>query len=103
MEKVEYFIVDGALDRKSSSLPGLSDKTILATGAVLAPDIEGVIAKTSLAVKKLLLPQVQSEIERNIYKDLIKNQHTKNKRLPGGWLIEFENSSGDNKFEIKKS
>jgi len=70
--KIEYLIVDGALDRKSSSLPGLSDKTILATGAVLAPDIEGVIAKTSLAVKKLLLPQVQSEKERDIYQNLIK-------------------------------
>ena len=101
-DKIEYLIVDGALDRKSSSLPGLSDKTILATGAVLAPDIDGVIAKTSLAVKKLLLPQVQSERERNIYKNLIADNLNYNEKLPGGWLIEFEKLSGDNNFEIKK-
>jgi len=99
--KIEYLIVDGALDRKSSSLPGLSDKTILATGAVLAPDIEGVIAKTSLAVKKLLLPQVQSEKERDIYQNLI-NDNLNNKKIPGGWLIEFKGLSRDNNFEIKK-
>lgn len=99
--KIEYLIVDGALDRKSSSLPGLSDKTILATGAVLAPDIEGVIAKTSLAVKKLLLPQVQSEKERDIYQNLIKD-NLNNKKIPGGWLIEFKGLSRDNNFEIKK-
>lgn len=100
-EKVEYLIVDGALDRKSSSLPGFSDKTILATGAVLAPDIEGVIAKTSLAVKKLLLPLVQSENERNIYQKLINAKLLNNNKLPGGWLIEFKNLSGKNDLEIK--
>jgi|GEM_PF-914066 len=101
-EKVEYLIVDGALDRKSSSLPGLSDKTILATGAVLAPDIEGVIAKTSLAVKKLLLPLVQLDNERVIYQNLINAKLFNNNKLPGGWLIEFKKSSRKNVFEIKK-
>lgn len=101
-EKVEYLIVDGALDRKSSSLPGLSDKTILATGAVLAPDIEGVIAKTSLAVKKLLLPLVQLDNERVIYQNLINAKLFNNNKLPGGWLIEFKKSSRKNDFEIKK-
>ena len=100
-EKVEYLIVDGALDRKSSSLPGLSDKTILATGAVLAPDIAGVIDKTSLAVKKLLLPRVQSDEERDIYQKLISQHQSKNKELPGGWLVEVESRDGDSNPEIK--
>ncbi|MFW5790180.1 MAG: hypothetical protein ACOCWE_02890 [Bacillota bacterium] len=101
-ERVEYLLVDGALDRKSSSLPGLSDRTILATGAVLAPDIEGVIAKTSLAIKKLLLPRVQSEKERHIYQNLFNLNLIKNNKLPGGWLIEFENLLEEKNFKVKK-
>lgn len=101
-EKIEYLIVDGALDRKSSSLPGLSDRTILATGAVLAPNIEGVIDKTALAVRKLLLPQVQSERERKLYQNLINARLFNNKKLPGGWLIELEGLTSENNLEIKK-
>lgn len=101
-EKIEYLIVDGALDRKSSALPGLSDRTILATGAVLAPNIDGVIDKTALAVRKLLLPQVQSERERKLYQNLINARLFNNKKLPGGWLIELEGLTSENNLEIKK-
>ena len=101
-DKIEYLIVDGALDRKSSSLPGLSDKTILATGAVLAPDISGVIEKTSLAVNKLLLPRIQSNSERNIYQNLINDKTNNNQKLPGGWLVAYEVTSRNNNLEIKK-
>lgn len=42
----EYIIVDGAIDRKSTASPAITDATILSTGAVLSRDMQKVIEKT---------------------------------------------------------
>ncbi len=52
----KLIIVDGALDRVSSSAPDITDCTILATGASLHPDMEQVIRKTTARAQQLTLP-----------------------------------------------
>lgn len=50
-------LVDGALDRKSSASPAITDATILATGAVVDRDMERVTKETAYQVTLLELPQ----------------------------------------------
>ncbi|KUO50051.1 MAG: hypothetical protein APF76_06195 [Desulfitibacter sp. BRH_c19] len=52
-------IVDGALDRVSSSAPEVTDCTILATGASLHPSMEQVIRRTTARVQQLTLPTIK--------------------------------------------
>lgn len=59
IEKLEALadlvIIDGALDRMAASAPSVTQGAILATGAVLGPDILSVVKKTVHAVRLLKL------------------------------------------------
>ena len=82
-------IVDGALSRVSSASPGITEATILATGAVLDRDMKKVVSKTFhqvhlFGLKGLENNEVISLIEENILEDGItfitedlKNRHLK--------------------------
>ena len=50
-------LVDGALDRKSSASPAVTEATILSTGAVVDRDLERVVKETAHQVVLLELPQ----------------------------------------------
>lgn len=70
----ELVIVDGALSRVSSASPGITEATILATGAVLDRDMKKVISKTFhqvhlFGLKGLKNNEVISLIEKNILED----------------------------------
>lgn len=70
----ELVIVDGALSRVSSASPGITEATILATGAVLDRDMKKVISKTFhqvhlFGLKALKNNEVISLIEENILDD----------------------------------
>lgn len=54
----KFVIIDGALDRKSSAAPTISDGTILSTGAVISRDINRVLEETLHSLNILSLPQV---------------------------------------------
>ncbi|SDW78113.1 lysine 5,6-aminomutase reactivase subunit KamB [Tepidimicrobium xylanilyticum] len=54
----ELVLVDGAIDRKSSAAPSITDATILATGAVLSRDMTKVIEETLHIVNLFNLPPV---------------------------------------------
>ncbi len=47
-------IIDGSLDRIAAAAPGVSEGVILATGAVLGPDIETAVRKTRHAVDRFM-------------------------------------------------
>jgi len=50
-------LVDGALDRKSSASPAITDATILSTGAVVDRDLDRVVKETAHQVALLELPR----------------------------------------------
>ncbi len=56
--RVDLMLVDGALDRRSSAVPTLTDGVIVATGAVLGNTEDFVIFRTVNELQKLTLPQV---------------------------------------------
>lgn len=85
---VEYILIDGALDRKSSALPRISEAMILSTGAVIGKDLEDVINKTSYELKKLMIDSLKNKDH------LLKLQGYENKNLSILWtekmgIIEF--------------
>lgn len=62
----ELIIIDGALDRRASAAPSISDATILSTGAVLSRDINKVIEKTLHVVNLFNLPPIEDYRTREI-------------------------------------
>ncbi len=67
----EFVIIDGAIDRKSSAAPSISESTIVSTGAVLSRDINKVIEETLHLVNLFKLPQVEDNKARILIKELI--------------------------------
>ncbi|WP_422486750.1 hypothetical protein [Gudongella sp. DL1XJH-153] len=57
----KFVVIDGALDRKSSAAPTISDATILSTGAVISRDVNRVLEETLHVLSILSLPQVDEE------------------------------------------
>jgi hypothetical protein len=56
----ERVLIDGAVDRRAASSPGVADGLVMATGAVLGQDIEQVVARTADAVELVRLPVASS-------------------------------------------
>lgn len=69
----EFVIIDGAIDRKSSAAPSISESTIVSTGAVLSRDINKVIEETLHLVNLFKLPKVEDEKLRLLIEELIDN------------------------------
>ncbi|MDX9916786.1 MAG: hypothetical protein RBT15_02070 [Gudongella sp.] len=65
----KFVIIDGALDRKSSAAPSISDATVLSTGAAISRDMNRVIEETLHVVSLLSLPTVDAE-DRELLLDL---------------------------------
>ncbi len=59
-------IVDGSIDRRAAAAPGVADAVIMATGAVLDEEIEGVVSHTGRAVEMISLPEVTDERLREV-------------------------------------
>lgn len=67
----KFVLIDGALDRRSSAAPSISDATILATGAVLSRDINRAIEDTLHIVNIFSLPQIEDKRAKDIMEDLL--------------------------------
>ena len=52
-----FVAIDGAAGRKFSCAPSLVEATVLATGAALAATMEGVVRRTTRAVRTLTVPE----------------------------------------------
>jgi hypothetical protein len=57
----ERVLIDGAIDRRAASSPAVADGLVMATGAILAADIERVVALTRDAVDLVRLPRVDGD------------------------------------------
>ncbi len=52
----EQVLIDGAIDRRAASSPSVADGLVMATGAILAPEIDEIVAATRDAVDLVRLP-----------------------------------------------
>jgi hypothetical protein len=59
----ERVLIDGAVDRRAASSPGVADGLVLATGAVLGHDLADVVAQTRDAVELVRLALVDADCE----------------------------------------
>jgi hypothetical protein len=57
----ERVLIDGAIDRRAASSPAIADGLVMATGAILAADIERVVAVTRNAVDLVRLPRASGD------------------------------------------
>lgn len=62
----DVVFVDGAIDRKASSSPLITDACIVATGAVLSRDIKKVVEKTAYSIECYQLEEVNNSIRQKI-------------------------------------
>lgn len=62
----DIVFVDGAIDRKASSSPLITDACIIATGAVLSRDIKKVVEKTAYSIECYQLKEVNNNIKHKI-------------------------------------
>lgn len=67
----DMVVIDGALDRKFSAAPSISEATILATGAVLSRDMNRVIEETAHLVSLFKLPAIEDLREREVIEGLM--------------------------------
>lgn len=58
---VEQVLIDGAIDRRAASSPAVADGLVMATGAILAADIDRVVAVTRDAVDLVRLPRASGD------------------------------------------
>ena len=52
----EQVLIDGAIDRRAASSPAVADALVVATGAVLARELDEVVAATAQAIDVIRLP-----------------------------------------------
>ncbi len=57
---IDLFLIDGALDRKSSAMPEISEGFILATGAIAGDNEEEVVNNTIDEIEKLSFDQINN-------------------------------------------
>ncbi|MBU8914262.1 MAG: hypothetical protein KOO61_09595 [Spirochaetales bacterium] len=55
-ESTELFLIDGAMDRRSSAIPSLAHGTVLATGAVIGNTVDLIVQRTMAEVERITLP-----------------------------------------------
>ncbi len=69
----QLVVVDGALSRKSSAMPQVTEAVILATGAVLGNTIDDVVDKTRYSLDLLMTEEVMVPSIRDASHRIIKN------------------------------
>ena len=57
----ELFLIDGALDRRSSAIPSLTHGMVLATGAVVGNTVDLIVQRTMDEVERFTLPPCPEE------------------------------------------
>ncbi|MHB1392711.1 MAG: lysine 5,6-aminomutase reactivase subunit KamB [Clostridia bacterium] len=62
----ELILIDGSLDRRASAAPYVSDGTVVATGAALARNINGVVEKTMHLINTYSVSIIEEEYVRDI-------------------------------------
>lgn len=72
----ELIIVDGAIDRKSTASPTITDATILSTGAVLSRDMQKSIEQTVYQVELFNIKKVENHSIRAIADEAIRVKET---------------------------
>ncbi len=67
----DIVVVDGAINRKTAASPGVTEATILATGAVVSRSMDRVIEETAYQIELFGLDTVKEEKVRKFSKEVI--------------------------------
>ncbi|SES93979.1 hypothetical protein SAMN05660297_00935 [Natronincola peptidivorans] len=70
----EIVLIDGAINRKTTASPSITEATILATGAVLSRDIDKVIEGTQHQVHLFNLPTIEDETMKPLIASLMEDK-----------------------------
>ncbi len=63
---IDLTIVDGALSRKSSASPTITESLILTTGAAVAPDLNTIVNKTRFIFSLTQLPKYETVLQEQL-------------------------------------
>ena len=83
----EKVLIDGAVSRKTVSGPGITDATILCTGAALSLDMDKVVEDTAFAASLLMLPPLCDEHAESLISRLPESQCKVIAIMPGGEYV----------------
>ncbi len=72
----ELVVIDGAIDRKSTASPSITEGTILSSGAALSRDMQKAIEKTVYQVSLFNIKRIDDNSIRTIAKDAIGMKQT---------------------------
>lgn len=62
----EHVLIDGSIDRRAASAPGVADAVVLSTGAVLGHEVDEVAERTGRVVELVDLPEVADARTREL-------------------------------------
>ncbi len=71
LQKCDFVLVDGALDRRSSALPELTKGVILSTGAVLGRNVKHIVEKTRNVLQVFNLPGLSAAYLNNFFRKVL--------------------------------
>lgn len=70
----EIVLIDGAINRKTTASPSITEATILATGAVISRDVDKVVEETVHQINLFNIPAVEDENMRHLAVSLMEEQ-----------------------------
>ncbi|SNS79936.1 hypothetical protein SAMN05446037_102165 [Anaerovirgula multivorans] len=70
----EVVLIDGAINRKTTASPSITEATILATGAVISRDIDRVVEETAHQINLFNIPAVEDEDMKSLVASLMEDK-----------------------------
>ena len=101
LEFCDFVLADGALDRRSSALPGLAEGVILSTGAVLGYTPARVVEKTDEMLRIFSLPLCDKDFPGRRFQEMIDKDDKDRGESPGE--IYLKGGEGLERYQLKSS
>jgi len=101
LECCDFILADGALDRRSSALPGLAEGVILSTGAVIGYTPARVVEKTDEMLRLFSLPLCEVEFLRRRFQEMIDKDDQGREESPGE--IYLKDGEKMERYKLKSS
>lgn len=86
---VDLFLIDGALDRRSSAIPSLTQGVILATGAVVGNSVDLIVQRTLDEIERITLPSCIDREDNSLIARILNTE--KSGLIRSNKIIPFDN------------
>lgn len=90
-DDIELFLIDGAMDRRSSAIPSLAHGVILATGAVVGNTVDLIVQRTMDEVERITTPPCNDREVRLIAGEILNTGKTG--LIRDGEIVAFGNGA----------